>query len=317
MATPLSLPPPPPFLAPLASRFPALYRTALTQCAIDNHAHPLLRASARDTLPFEGLLSEAEGEAMKDSIYTASSRLAAKQLGALFGVDFGDIAADEEREKWERLKHFRVGMDYDALCRVSFDAAGIHSILIDDGLGGGPGGMASLAEGYKWHDTLTAPGRTKRIVRVEVEAENILRSLFTSSTNIPDDLLLTKFERTLQEHLTALAGHEDVVGFKSIVCYRTGLNVSLFSGKADKVLVMKSLRESYRLNDGQIRLAGKSLNDEVVRIALYVAGEQGIPGESFASSLSTLSQYQCNSTPASETPTSASHSRPLHTCSLL
>jgi len=277
---PLPLPPPSLFLSPLANRLPALYRAALTQPAIDNHAHPLLRASARDVLPFESLISEAEGEAKADSIYTIAAQHAAKQLLDLFKLESSEAKSDagpmDEKAKWDRIKQFRVGLDYDALCRLSFDTAGIHSILIDDGLGGGPGGMANKAEGYKWHDRFTAPGRTKRIVRVEVEAEEILRSIFTSS---PDDYLdlLLKFEELLKKQLSMLADRADVVGFKSIVCYRTGLDVSLSSTEHDKVAAITALWDSYRSNDGHIRLAHKALNDEVVRIALTVAGEKGIP----------------------------------------
>jgi hypothetical protein len=159
----------PAFLQPLADRFPELYHTALTHPAIDNHAHPLLRASARDAIPFEGLLSEADGEAMADSIHTVAARKAAKELAELFGLSIE--SAKDEKGKWELIKAHRATLEYEELCRVSFAKSGIHTILIDDGLGGGPGGMASKAEGYQWHDKLTAPGRTKRIVRVEVEAE--------------------------------------------------------------------------------------------------------------------------------------------------
>lgn len=278
----LLLPQPSLFLSSLAKRLPALYATAITQPAIDNHAHPLLLASARDVLPFEGLISEAEGEAKADSIYTIAARHAVKQLLHLFKLDSSgtmpDTTTTDEKEKWERVKQFRMELDYDALCRLSFDAAGIHAILIDDGLGGGPGGMASKAEGYKWHDNLTAPGRSKRIVRVEVEAEEILRSIFTLS---PDDHLgsLLKFEALLTEKLSKLADSSDVVGFKSIVCYRTGLDVSISSTEREKVAAIEALWDSYRSNDGHIRLAHKALSDEVVRIALTVAGEKGIPGE--------------------------------------
>ena len=280
---PLPLPQPSPFLYSLAKRLPALYRAALTQPAIDNHAHPLLRASARDVLPFEGVISEAEGEAKADSIYTIAAQQAVKQLFHLFKLDSSGTTPDttltDEKAKWERIKDFRMELDYDTLCRLSFEAAGIHSILIDDGLRGGPGGMASKAEGYKWHDNFTAPGRSKRIVRVEVEAEATLRSIFRVSPVAHDPLdSLLKFEALFTKSLSILADSPDVVGFKSIVCYRTGLDVSLSSTEHEKVVAMDALWDRYFSNDGHIRLEHKALNDEVVRIALTVAGAKGIPG---------------------------------------
>ncbi|KJA22191.1 hypothetical protein HYPSUDRAFT_41369 [Hypholoma sublateritium FD-334 SS-4] len=276
----LPLPQPSLFLSPLARRLPVLYQAAFTQPAIDNHAHPLLRASARDVLPFEGVISEAEGEAQADSIYTIAARRAVNQLSHLFKLDSSgtmpSTTSMDENAKWERIKQFRMKLDYDALCKLSFNAAGIHTILIDDGLGGVPGGMASKAEGYKWHDKFTAPGRSKRIVRVEVEAEETLRSIFASSADDDFDLL-SKFEVLFKKKLSNLADSSDVVGFKSIVCYRTGLDVSLSSAEKEKEDAIEELWKSYHSNDGRIRLAHKVLNDEVVRIALTVAGEKGIP----------------------------------------
>ena len=38
-----------------------LAKTAYTYPAIDNHTHPLLKEAFRDTLPFEGIISEASG----------------------------------------------------------------------------------------------------------------------------------------------------------------------------------------------------------------------------------------------------------------
>jgi hypothetical protein len=136
-------------------RYPALYNAALTHPAIDNHAHPLLRSSCRSELPFEGVISEAEGAALtEDATHTLACFRTTRQLARLFGLG--------EDASWEDVKRHRDGMDYEELCRVCFE---IEVILIDDGLG-----VREMAEGYQWHDRFTK-GRTRRIVRVEVEAE--------------------------------------------------------------------------------------------------------------------------------------------------
>ena len=70
-----------------------------------------------------------------------------------------------------------------------------------------------------------------------------------------------------------------MVGFKSIVCYRTGLDVATDAeDKSDKHLALMQLHKMYQENDGRIRLAQKALNDAVVRVALEVAGKHKIPG---------------------------------------
>lgn len=139
--------------------YPELYKAALTQPAIDNHAHPLLRVDARNKLPFEGLVSEAEDSALiEDAPHTLACMRATKQLAMLYGLD-GDST-------WKQVKQHRNRLNYLDLCNLCFKDAGIHSILIDDGLGG----VAQMAEGYAWHDQFTS-APTKRIVRVEIVAE--------------------------------------------------------------------------------------------------------------------------------------------------
>lgn len=147
-------------LEQLAKRYPKLHNAAFTQLAIDNHAHPLLRESERASLPFEGLISEASGAALvHDAPHTLACLRATLQLAELLEIPAAEAS-------WDAVKARRAAMPYDALCARAFAQAGIHCVLIDDGLGG----VKEMAEGYAWHDQWT-PGKTKRIVRVEIEAE--------------------------------------------------------------------------------------------------------------------------------------------------
>jgi hypothetical protein len=140
--------------------FPALYAAALTQPAIDNHAHPLLRAEMRHKIPFEGVVSEAEGKALlEDAPQTLACFRATKQLARLYGLEDDNVT-------WEYIKGHRATLNYTELCKLCFKESGIECILIDDGLTG----TESLAEEYKWHDKFIS-GKTKRIVRIEVVAE--------------------------------------------------------------------------------------------------------------------------------------------------
>lgn len=86
------------------------------------------------------------------------------------------------------------------------------------------------------------------------------------------------FEEQLRIRLEAFAVDPDVVGFKSIVCYRTGLDVQVaqFFGCCLSSFVKQF--EAYR-QSGTIRLANKTLNDYVVTTALEVAAKYQKPGK--------------------------------------
>ena len=69
-------------------KYNQLAEAAFTYPAIDNHTHPLLLDSHRNKFPFEGLLSEATGEALtEDSIHTLACYRATKQLSELFACE--------------------------------------------------------------------------------------------------------------------------------------------------------------------------------------------------------------------------------------
>lgn len=266
--------------------FPLLHEAVFTQPAIDNHAHPLLRAEKRHFLTFEGLISESKGPTLvEDAPHTLACYRATKQLGCLYGL--------KESSTWEDVKLYRDRLGYRELCSLSFKNSGIKYILMDDGLDP----SMALAEDYKWHDQFIS-GCTKRIVRIEVEAEvcikvkqdtyhvltsplqtillDLLRSL--AWPDVIFEELLTEFERQLRLKLTKSMIDSEVVGLKSIVCYRSGLNVSMMGSKEDTEAALRNVCKAFKAS-GKVRIAQKALNDEVVRIALEIAGKHGKPGE--------------------------------------
>ncbi|KAF8216413.1 amidohydrolase-domain-containing protein [Mycena galopus ATCC 62051] len=147
-------------------------------------------------------------------------------------------------------------------------------MLLDDGLGG----VEEFAEGYAWHDKF-ATSPTKRIVRVEIVAEGILKSLLNLST-VPLDnpvSILQLFNTTFNASLHDSASDKNVVGFKSIACYRTGLDVAPTADSEESIITsLKEVSEMYQ-ETGTIRLAHKALNDYIVRMALQVSSECGKP----------------------------------------
>lgn len=245
-----------------------LAKAAFSYPAIDNHAHPFLSEKHRNALAFEGLNTEASGDALTDSIYTLACYRSTAQLAKLFGLK-GDDA------NWDGVKKMRASLDYMQLCRMCMRPTGIQCILIDDGLSG----VADLAEGYRWHNRFTA-SPTKRIVRIEAVAEKALLELVRTYEGEVNAAIartfLPVFITMFVESITASARDSEVVGFKSIACYRTGLDISTSAPKEEIEQCLLEIWKQYEAK-GVLRLAHKALNDRLVRIVLGIAGDARKP----------------------------------------
>ena len=122
---------------------------------------------------------------------------------------------------------------------------------------------------YTWHDKLTT-SNTRRIVRVESLAEQVAQTI-----DIADP---RKFVQQYLKLLGEAARDPDVAGFKSVICYRTGLDIEItikerLDSRAEAFL-------EYIVNGkktGDWRLASKPLNDMITNIAVQVSGEYGKP----------------------------------------
>lgn len=243
-----------------------LHRVVFSYPAIDNHAHAFLKEENRNDVPFEGLVSEASGPALlEDAPQTLACFRAAIQLGKVLGLG--------EAAEWEDVKRVRKEMKYLELCRLFMAPTRIQCILIDDGLG-----VRDIVYEYNWHDQFTA-SPTKRIVRVEVVAQDILRDVLDAqihSGSLTPMTMLQTFTAKLTSDLEAAARDPLVAGYKSIACYRTGLDITLTQDPAALEMAMTAIALQYSTAK-TLRLADKALNDLVVNLALRIAGECGKP----------------------------------------
>ncbi|KAI0729116.1 amidohydrolase-domain-containing protein [Fomitopsis betulina] len=234
--------------------------------AIDNHAHALLKIENRDAMPFEGLISEAAGLALtEDAIHTLACYRATAQLADLYGLS--------KDAGWEDVKRKRKELDYDQLCRLCMEPTRIQCILIDDGLG-----VRDMVNDYKWHDRYTG-SPTKRIVRIEVVAQDILKILIDEQVAqgpLAPVTLWNLFAPKLAAELSACAADPEVVAFKSVACYRTGLDISVTQEFPDLEVGIVQLALRYETTRA-MRLSEKAINDFVVTTALRIAGERGKP----------------------------------------
>ncbi|KAK9630423.1 hypothetical protein V6000_004169 [Aspergillus fumigatus] len=234
----------------------------LIQChpLIDNHAHNILdKASACNyaKYPFEQITSEAQGVALQNATSTLPLHRAASQLAVLYDCPSSD---------WEQVKAARqkwVERDYDGLVRQCLQ--GTHTLLLDDLL------ADQDIEPYQWHDQFTVSA-TKRIVRIEALAARMLATVMRGSSILEagDVSALESRFLAFRDGFSRLVSEaiEDpaVVGFKSVICYRTGLNVQ--PTDEDAGVLLQSFARTIRTSEAGYRVEDKPLNDWLVRQTL-------------------------------------------------
>ncbi|KZV89430.1 hypothetical protein EXIGLDRAFT_751177 [Exidia glandulosa HHB12029] len=239
------------------AKYAQLAHACMTYPIIDNHTHNLLKASQRSTFPFEGLTTEAAGPAQVDTVHTVAHMRASRQLARLYTCP----------SDWDSVKRARDAMDYDDLCRRCFDGMNIQALLLDEGLGG----IDEYCERAPWHEKLTTGGVAKIIIRVEVVAQEILKII--AKAEFPQESLADLFFTRLELELKAYGARPDIVGFKSVACYRTGLDV-LPEPSSDQVIHEAVLGFVNTFNEsGSLRIAHKEFNDTIVRLTLRIAAE--------------------------------------------
>ncbi|KAK1144804.1 hypothetical protein N8T08_004816 [Aspergillus melleus] len=233
---------------------------------IDNHAHNLLTQSAACNYakyPFEQITSEAQGTALQNASTSLPLWRAAAQLQHLYGCASAD---------WDAVKRARdeyVLRDYDGLVRRCLQ--GTHALLLDDLL------TDQDIEPHGWHDRFAA-ARTRRIVRIEALAAQTLGTLWDGVTDFDDEAVMRdvwlKFRHDVERQISEAIADDAVVGFKSVVCYRTGLNVQAHDDSDDAVIV-NALSRCLR-REGPPRVEDKPLNDWLVRLLLTLVQAAGV-----------------------------------------
>ncbi|EEH41922.1 developmental protein fluG [Paracoccidioides lutzii Pb01] len=238
----------------------ALQRFIYTHPIIDNHAHNILKADSAvdyDRYPFEYITSEAQGESLvKHSSKSLAHIRAINQLSELFGCAPELSAIKSARDK-------EIEGDYAGLVKKCL--MGTHMLLIDDGL------TADDVEPYSWHDGFTnAP--SMRIVRIETLAVTLFRDLLWVEHK-PLESWLTAGQEAIQDlwndfrysFSTAIENALDdpaVVGFKSVICYRTGLKIQIHSAAE----LFTSFQTYFRtfMESAEARIEDKPFNDYLV-----------------------------------------------------
>jgi hypothetical protein len=230
---------------------------------IDHHAHNLLLPQEQDKHPFLSITTEATGAALDHAPSTLAHMRAVRQLAV----------ALECASSWESilscLKTKRT-TEYEAWARKCF--SGIETVLVDDGLD------QDIVHPYKWHDRLTR-SPCKRIVRIEKVAEGILMALYEKDrkpiTNRGFDIskFLAEFIDQFSTAILDAISDTNVVGFKSVICYRTGLAIPEFSELDDVSAAVQSILKHERTVEELSRVEDKVLSPYLVHVAARLIEE--------------------------------------------
>ncbi|KAK7227667.1 hypothetical protein V2G26_015670 [Clonostachys chloroleuca] len=189
-----------------------------THPIIDHHAHNILRqldAIDYEKYPLEQTISEASGLSLRSAKKKMSYHRAIQQLSELFGCEARWDAVVAARTK-------QVKLDYSSLVKRCL--AGTHALLLDNLL------QDDNLSSCSWHDQFTSHP-TKRIVRIETIAAELLQKLSAGLTSpLAEKSLhevLVSFEKSFRQCMQKELEDEQVVGFKSVICYRVGLDIDV------------------------------------------------------------------------------------------
>lgn len=201
--------------------------------AVDAHAHGLLVDVVETSEAYRACYTEArQGEE-----HTLFYRRSLRDVAALLACDATEEAVLAERS--------RLGAE--ALAALCLDAANLDVLLVDDGF---------LPEQTRPLAFLARFVPVRRVLRVESVAERLLR----------DAAAFDEFRACFRAALEVA----DVVAFKSIAAYRSGLEVR-------PVELSEAAVRFEALHGREIRLTDKPLIDFLLGETLEIAARRGIP----------------------------------------
>ncbi|KAK3685896.1 hypothetical protein B0T22DRAFT_381151 [Podospora appendiculata] len=246
-----------------SSHIDAVVRAIRNTPIIDNHAHPLLKLEAQGKHPLMSITTEATGDAIDSAITSLPHLRAVRQLASVLecGLTWESVVAAIEEKRIDTPE------DWVADC-----LAGIETILVDDGLDD-----PEDAQDYSWHDDYTR-SKCKRIMRIEKVAADLIKKIGKAvGTATQTDVLDDAFDEWIQEfdaHIKAAIDDPEVAAFKSVVCYRTGLDLQKDVDEDAAREAFGEIMSNFCLMDFK-RLQEKSLNGLVVHRTAMLVRDSG------------------------------------------
>jgi predicted TIM-barrel fold metal-dependent hydrolase len=212
---------------------------------IDNHANNLLKPEAIAKYPLAAAFTEGRSPEIleRHARHSFSYRRSLRDIAALLECEPEESAILAKRKE----------LGWQQLTQICFKAAKLDALLLDDGF------LASDILPLEWHQKFVP---VRRLLRVEAIAESILphakdfetfRELFRAEIDPPPP---------------------EVVAFKSIAAYRSGLDIELVAPE-EAELNFNAIKET--IGEKTFRLNDKTLIDFVVTTTLFAAAKHGIP----------------------------------------
>jgi predicted TIM-barrel fold metal-dependent hydrolase len=213
--------------------------------ALDHHAHNLLPLEGNDVGSFRAAFSESSDPLIvqKHVHHTLFFRRSLKDLGELLSCDPSLAVIMARRQE----------LGLEQLTSLCFQSGKFSEIFLDDGF------RASQVLPWQWHQQFLP---VRRILRLEKLAEELL----------PAAASFTGFLEHFRSRIDPPSA--EVVAFKSIAAYRTGLRISRVSPEVASSRFSRIKQQSL---GAPLRLADKPMIDFLVILALEVAAKYQIP----------------------------------------
>ncbi|KAJ1302136.1 hypothetical protein OPQ81_000965 [Rhizoctonia solani] len=229
---------------------------------IDSHAHNVFQSyNPSENYPREMIVPKATGPALNDAKYSLANLRMRSQL-----AQFLELPTDAS---WSTVQTTVQNRDYETLCRDLIKAAGIQIILFDDGI------VNEHCHPISWHNRLT-PYPNKRIVGIETLFESIVAKAGHRAAF--DDFIHAVKKYT---------DDQDVIGFKSIAAYRTGLDTQLSNLEATGSTRLQAAKQEVELQTDSTpstRVEHPVIMRQLLNAALSVVTGRGRPRASSATS---------------------------------
>lgn len=213
---------------------------------IDHHAHNLLRPEIAVDYSYTAAFTEGYDPKIINhhARHSLFYRRSLKSIATLLDCEPEETAILACRET----------LSLEKLCEICFNAGKIEAIYLDDGFQ--PDDILPIS----WHEQFVA---VKRVLRLEVLAEKLILQTEDFTT------FLSRFIQEIDPP------PPEVVAFKSIVCYRTGLEIDTVTTEVAKEH-FNNLKQ--QLGEGRsLKLQDKPLIDFLLQQALLIATKYRLP----------------------------------------
>ena len=217
---------------------------------VDNHCHPVLLDQHMDAIQFRGYCTEATDPrfAEKHVPNTVYYLWLLRQMAVFYGCECNEEDIFAARNK----------LGSEALLEHLFRAANIDTLVLDSAYPPGSECYTPERMGQLGHC------RSVKLLRLETLMQQLI-------------LDHADFDEVIEHYADQVknAREHGYCGLKSIVAYRTGLNIAEWS--RDEALAAFVEARAEASEKGQLRIAQKPLIDYMLHIAFHHAAEQELP----------------------------------------